>query len=370
MMIYIAYMFNIIIGGKLMKLIVDIPENLYKNADILIKEVKYSSFSMFVEVAIKNQLLLEEKTDNDVLDRSIGHFGRKEKEVLSGTSTNEMRLEIKNIFRGKIIQMPTFKDINVFGFEKPENILIWGQINKIFPVKFLLRFFVTNFGDKQEVDFEEFKVISTEAARKFGRCLQQIDESKNTRRDERISIGFPLGEEGKDRFKSDSRFSNQFIGYIRKSGKMSGAMLEMRFASVVKKNNRYIIGITQPGLNFAKLGNPVMDEGNIDSVLTEDETSFYISHCKDYLPGEYIAMRAIVAFISSGKTSRKKLINAIKEMVADWKSWKNERDLISFVDTERSGLTSRLFESNLLTKERIGNTVQYSISSLGEKLLK
>ena len=357
-----------------MKILVDIPETLYTRLSAFLAKGSYSSLSVLAEAALNNQLTLE-STDEGEFVITPGTMPIPE----MSSRASKKAVDALPMLRWQetnshpvVEQLPSFEQIDVFGMRQPERILPWGQINKIFPVKVLLRFFLNQVGDSGNVTLDAFKQAAVLMGRQFGMHLKSIDNERETRRDERLSIAFPIGrriDDHEDQIKAGARFATQYIGYVRKSGLMSGALLEMRFMGIAAEPGHQNIGITQPGLEFAQIPNPILDHEDTSVTLSEDEARCYVAHCKQNLPGEYAMLSTLAAFIHGGKTTRDKLNEALVHAIREWKDWKSDADLESFVNTQRGGLVSRLFELHLLKKERNRNTVQYALTDLGNELL-
>jgi len=354
-------------GGLNLKIVLDIPEIIYSKADDLVKENKYSSLSLFAKVAFENQLCLEEAESEGVRNIPLKeNLQRAVSSSLLTSALSDLRLKQGNHFAGKILPLPDFPLISDV---PPEHSMIWGQINKVFPVKFILRYFVSQFNNGDTVRIETFRDTVVKAARGLGAVLLSYDNEKGTRRDERLSIAFPLGDTPNDCLKADSRFGNQYVGYVRKDGKLSGALFEMRFAAIKNENDKFFISVTQSGLAFAQLSNPILDNNAKNKTISEEEARFYVEHCKQNLSGEYSAMCKLASLISEGTTSRVELTNSFKQFIDDSQQWRNTQKLESYANTQRSGLISKMYEMKLLDKKRDVNKVQYLITALGQELL-
>lgn len=186
------------------------------------------------------------------------------------------------------------------------------------------------------------------------------DEVVGRRRDEKLSTAFPVG---KEKEKTLNRFENQYLGNVRSNGllKLSGAMMEMKFANVEIKGEKAFIGLTAAGLEFAKLPSNVLDKDDAPKPLNDDEVDFYIRHVVDALPGEKDAISMLMGLIRNGVNARIALDEAVKERFGD--RWSEETR-----STMRAGVMSRIFELGLIEKERKGVRVFYRVSQRGENV--
>jgi hypothetical protein len=333
-----------------MKVIIDLQEELYARANSLVRDGGYSDLSTFACVALENQIILEEGGQP----------------VLPEVQKYDLlTLRVEEPLGITCVPAPEFLDINVAGYTNPaEEIMVWGQINKIFPVKFLLRYFLTF--RKSEVDLEDFRNKAQEAAWLFGCYLRDLDGEAHKLRDEKLSIAFPSGTGNLARQRTQKRFGKNYIGYIRRSGIMSGALLEMRFAGIKKKGKKSFIGLTEAGLAFAKLPNPIID-GNGERALSEEEARFYTEHCRKNLSGEYAAMKEMAQMINKRQGSTDELTAMVRERMG-----KEDSDGVrqhNYIVTMRSGMISRMFELGFIKKSRKGYHVRYELTEFGMQFL-
>ena len=355
-----------------MKIIFNITELLYNKIKMLINDGKYSSLSSFTEIAFQNQLTLEQELNNEVIElKDLSKLKAKNKKhkvnlkkIFSENnvlSYNFNRVKFPTQYLNNLYEMLKFELIDLSGVGDPSKIWIWGQINKIFPVKFLLRLLISMNSDNSSpiplVDFQKYACLQ---ARNLGLMLLNIDEKAGNRRDESLSIAFPIGGDSE---KAKARFKGQYIANVRTDGKFSGALLEMRFAGIKMINNEKILkGPTETGLEFAKLKSPVLDDNNYEKTMSEEESKYYIFHCREYLPGEYNLISLIAESLLNGEDTREQLNEKLHNIaLANWSS--------AAVNTQRSGVVSRMFELGLIYKIRIRNTVRYKLTDLGKELI-
>jgi len=124
-----------------------------------------------------------------------------------------------------------------------------------------------------------------------------------------------------------------------------------------------MIGITESGLKFSSIINPVLDNNDFDMSLNEEESLFYINHIKENVKGEYAAIQWMLEKIKSEKNTRELLNIEIEKTYG--KVWKATDAVIN---TQRAGITARMFELGLIEKEKDGIRVKYEVSENGEKL--
>lgn len=343
-----------------MKYLIDLTPRQVLSIQKLLDNANYGSLSQFINASIENQLALEESYSGDLTPFRF--------------EQNEARLASAKLSKGesgfekyRTINIPTFNStVEPLGFEKlvyasqdinENQVWIWGQINKIFPVKFGVRVLHQLLATRQAIELNEFLDIVTKEAAAIGDKIRGYEEANNKMRDEKISAALPSSDE-----KSQARYKFQFMVYPRKDGLLDGAMALMKFCNIYAEKKKNMIGITDAGLKFSSIPNPVIDKDNLDVSLSKEESIFYIEHCKENVKGEYGAMKWMLQEINNGKTDRESLNEKIEESFgAIWKA----TDAV--INTQRSGLTARMFELGLIKKEKDGIYVKYNVSDLGKQ---
>jgi len=338
-----------------MKIIVDVPQGFIQKIRTMIETGKYVSVEEFVEVSLLNQLSLEE--DNNL---NLDSFSKK-KEIIK---TEVPYPRIQNI--GNILSLNEENYGKIILSEIPfENQLysgpIWGQYNKIFPVKVTLRALANSLLDgNQYIDLDDFSKKTSEAARSLGLKLLDSDKMQKRVKGEKLSIALPVGE---NPYKSKTRFTNHFIGYLDSEGKLNGAPGKIKFISIVQKEKKKI-GITKFGLQFASLLNPILDQDvHNEGTLSKKEIEYLIDHLRANIPEEYEAIIYLLSMIKEGKNrpseQTQEILNIYKKLT------------IPQAGIFRGGLVSRMIELDLITSYRIGmREIGYKITETGLSLIK
>ncbi|MCB2221557.1 MAG: hypothetical protein KQI35_14255 [Bacteroidetes bacterium] len=367
-----------------MKLLVEIDQRFFEIVKHLIKQGNYDNISQFVSIAIENQLSLE-KEDVGGIDIISGDKG-KVKEIykeyikqesiardqtsaydreLSETIPSTIGLDIKSIGNedAKPVNPPNYKETVLYvedGMGRFES-WIWGQINKILPIKIGLRALIKLLSGEEWVDIAKFYEFATDNAISYQRLFVDYEMSNKVLRDQKFSSGLP----SQDREKSIDRFKNHFLVKKRKDGKIDGALGIFKFTNIKEaEDGRIYVGITKAGIDFALLENPIIDRNEYAQKFTTDEALFYIEHVKESLAREYHAIVWILAKINSGINRREDLD---KELIIDFqKKWECSEMVVK---TQRSGLTSRVYDLGFISKTKSGNEVMYHLTDLGLNIL-
>ncbi len=335
-----------------MRAIIELPEYLVREARKLIDEGRYSDLSSFIVASIENQLTLE-KSDIErgtVLVEDIREWKGKGRPSLSPKISDGQR-DYSGV---QSVEYPEWKG-------RGEEHWLWGQINKILPIKFATRLLANEVSITGELPLlEKFRNKAAAEARTFGLSLQEVDETEEHAWGEQLSTAFPISDKV-DR--ALARFGSQFVGYVRGDGEISGALVELKFGNVIGRDRDARIGLTRAGLKFAQLANPVLDERDYSRPLSEAEIDFYLDHIARRVPWEAAAFKVILRIINDGITGREEVNREIsKRLAVKWTA--------AQVNTERAGTMARMFQLGLLDRERDGIRVDYRVTDRGMRWLR
>lgn len=356
--------------GQEMKLVVNLPDSLVGRIREAVEEGGYEDAREFVTVAIENQLELEEETNSSMstdefmtLEQAVQDSKLEEKASTTTSSTTEKDEEI-DVERYNYHEIIPIADATQ---ERKKDGPLWGQYNRILPVKFVLRRLANllnkrtrpNQSEPVLLDLQEFEIQVAQEAREFGQELERADERNSRGRGEKFSAGFPTGDK---ETKSLDRFQSHFVGDLNRNGNLTGAPPALQFVDIVG-NEAKQIGITEAGLKFTSLPNPVLDE-SVDATepLSNQEKDFYIEHVEENLPRELEAMKFAAESIREGDNRPTSLTERIAELDEDWSE--------AQASTVRSGLVSRMYELGLVRRRRVGQRgIAYELTSSGNTFL-
>jgi len=343
-----------------MRYLVDLSQQQAESIQRLMQAGKYPSVAQFISAAVENQIHIENDIGTVPVTKEANGFDAK------NHFTPLVGLQASlTVIKGKpqTVNPPNFSELaaSSYGISEDKSWL-WGQTNKLLPVKVGLRALYSFVDDSQWADLEEFRKIAANIAANLGSTIKQYEKEKNKKRDDRISAGLP----DNDNFKSKERYKSHFLGYMRKDGLMEGAMPFLRFVNLNRNDKGVVcIGLTKAGLQFAKLDNPSI-KGTFDKSFSEEEINLYLEHISKNVPGESNAIIWLLRKLKEGVIERTKLNSEIKQGFG--KIWKDASDAV--INTQRAGLMARMFELELINKAKEGITVSYGISEKGEKFLK
>jgi len=358
-----------------MRFISDLNSEHLEEINRLINKKRYKNVAQFISVAIENQLYLEStKVDEKQKSRVDLFFSENQykEESKSGLNYEEIEISIKNT-DPETVSPPKNNQIVIFPNGQIEDCWLWGQINRIFPIKLGLKILLSKLNNNVWIDLDEFRNEAAIIAGKYRQMIDELSNHKDLNRRE-IAAGLPIyytksGDDLKVE-NSMSRYKNQFLAFKRATDeKLGGALIDLKFVNIknVNKGNKEkeLIGITKAGLKFAQLFNPIINKQISRETLSDNEKNFYINHIRENHIGEYKGTIWMLEKLNNGFSTRKSLN---EELGKDYNNrWNLKKEV---VNTQRAGLTARMTELGLIDKIKKGITVKYLISEYGKEILK
>ncbi len=349
-----------------MRYIVDLNQNHVEDINSLINRGKYKSFAQFIATAVENQIYIErtELEAESILEAPDEGPTVEKGNFKKGDSVKVAPLDLT--IPGTLpsaVGPPSFSELDCSLREiEEEKCWLWGQTNKIFPLKLGLRALLRSIDSTEWIDLEPYRNRAAEIAWSYGEKISSYERKGNKKRDEKISAGLPMGDED---YKSKMRYKGHFLAFMRKDAKLGGALPFLRFANLARKESgSVLIGLTEAGLHFACLENPVIDNTNFDRSLSEKEISYYLNHISENVSGEFAAIRWLLEKLADGITSREQINSALKkEFGLKWAA----SDAV--INTQRAGLMARMVELGLIDRVRKGIRVFYYLSDSGKVFL-
>ncbi|MEM2130377.1 MAG: hypothetical protein QXZ70_07250 [Candidatus Bathyarchaeia archaeon] len=334
-----------------MKYIIDLPPDLAKKINILISRGSYENLSDFAITAFQNQLLLEENSNSLAILMGAQHSENKLKD-------DQYQLASSSIlplnFSPEIIKTVPPPDNN-----KIPNDCLWGQYNRIFPIKITLRVLANLLKENETIELCVLQTQAVQVAREIGLLLRKEDKKSRRKYGDMLSSALPVG---RNITKTENRFINHFVGYYTRAGRIEGAPGALKFLNIFEEaDGSYKVGITKTGLDFAVLSNPILDEKNYGLPLSKAESEFYIENVFQNLKREAEVMLAILRAVHNGKSSPSELNEEIAHFSRGWSQ--------AMINTIRAGAISRLHELGLISRERKGTNVTYSLTQFGKEML-
>ncbi len=243
----------------------------------------------------------------------------------------------------------------VAGHDVPVDRWIFGQHNKILPVKASCRALAALCRDARGIPLKAAADIAAQAA-KLGDYLRQTDTSHLVSRDDALALAFPSTEsEAGD--KARLRFANQFVASANKQGQLSGLPVDLKLVNYISaKEGR--LSLTGAGWQFAAMPNPILDRsaGDMVAKFSDEEIEFLVGHIRDNVPVEDCAYRTVIRALNGGANTPEKLDDYLAQFVPARVDKPFTR---AFLTTQRSGVISRMSDLGMLRRSREGIKVTY-----------
>ena len=340
-----------------MRFIIDVPAEIFKKMRKLIVEGRYSGFEDFIIAALHNQINLEEIEEYGEFSDFLQRRSKLLESPSSPPQVSPIRENLTILYPGGYDDVKT---TDMLPSDALHDGLLWGQYNRIFPVKLALRALANSLkGKGSYIPLEQFQEIAADLARQIGMKLRDVDKEKSRGRGGKLATGLPVGE---NPFKSKARFKNQFVGYIDRARHLVGSPAALKFVSLIDDGISKI-GITGPGLNFAKLRNPLLDQDiKSDRTLSDEEIECYLHHVFAHVSGEAKGMLLVLRSVEKGDNRPDKITEVLSRPNNSWTK--------AQADTVRSGLISRMYELGLISRKRLGvREIAYEVTHRGKILL-
>ena len=328
----------------------------YRKIKALVSKGTYSSVENFVEIAMKNQLLLETTSRLETIRLATPHTTDKREQP----KLSSLLIIPKKAFMETLVTKPID--------EQTRNSPIWGQINRLAPIKFVMRILVNDLITREEatVDLKRFSADVAQLATQFRRFAKKKDRKRRIRGEE-LYVGFP-----KKSPSSQQRFLNYYVGKGRLRKWTDSILVGLSLVSVEElEDGSAVMGPTEVGLRFALMHSPIIDDfflatKQIESPFSEHEVSFLIEHLSSVRPGEMEFLRFILKAIKKGTDTPTEL----RSEVYSFLSHKDLDMKISekVANTMQIGAIGRLVEMRLIKIEKDGQRSKYIQTNNGENL--
>ncbi len=245
---------------------------------------------------------------------------------------------------------------------RPGSERLWGQVNRLFPLKLACRWVAVASADaggwlKHEVVSEGL----VRDAANLGSILATCDARANRKRDEPIGIGLPR----RGNLASHDRFLSQYIARTTRTGDIyPGAICQYALATF--DGDRLVLN--ERGLALAQIENTILEvdphlaievlsSGTI-ATLSEAEREFFVKQALAFVPGELGDLRAILRAIVDHHTTPDALLTAARPGLPEHWSHMMTR-------THVSGVVARLAETGLIRRKWEGRNARYEPTPSG-----
>ena len=279
-----------------MRVVVEIPPDLVDRIRTVLRQGGYEDPEEFLQQALRTQVELEEGGDQPVQSFEDAISSGKK---LEDATTALAPPETEKPKPGRTLPHPedlSSREFDVNLVNPPAESRIecgplWGQYNRIFPAKLVVRrlALVLDRESKSRLSYRQFRTETAQTARTYGLRLKEVDDKKGRGRGKKLAAALPTGEKAE---RSLERFKTHFVGQIDSGGDLTGMTTALKFLDISEGDREF--GLTEFGRKFAELENPLLDDSlDVDRSLSDTERQFYLAHTEREHPAEYNAMVTI-----------------------------------------------------------------------------
>lgn len=242
---------------------------------------------------------------------------------------------------------------------------LFGQFNRLLPAKATSRA-LSNLllSDQASNSIEDLAGQVAREAGVLGDVLTARDVASKVGRDDALATAFPSSQSPSSE-KGVLRYTNQFVVSVNSNGQLSGLMVGLKLVNRLA-GSKSAISLTQSGWEFARLTNPILDDGadGQNGKFCQDELEFMLRHILESVPAERFAYQKVLEAVEAGNKTPESLDSALSVLIS------NGRNISpSFMSTQRSGAVSRMSDLGLIARERSGVRVEYVATDRGRQLL-
>jgi hypothetical protein len=196
--------------------------------------------------------------------------------------------------------------------------------------------------------------------------LRSVDKENRIPRGEQFASGFPKLASG---VKSINRYLNHSCASIYKDGKVVGFPAHLGLIHVEGEGEfeERLVSLTQAGLEYVAMSNPVIDEESTSTSMSSDESQFMMDKIEESLPASWGFLRFVLSSVAGGEDTPNELSAAIARLYGKGTSrnWNNKQ-----VPTYRTGAIGLLGDMGLISRTWNFRSVTYSVTDKGKEVLK
>lgn len=360
----------------MVRVLANIPAKTYDRIIELVKNGDYRDVSQFIEAACENQLAMSdgdydlvEAPGNPAAERGPSSETRRVPEVVGKrlakprkrVTKKSRAAEPPKVSRRKgDAPSPEAVEAALSLFAMPDSVLPpllspmeeyiyqwpWGQTNRYLPMKLVVRAIASLAVSGSWPNAAELLERLKQPAAAIGSALEAADARAGRKREAALATALPrLAVD-----KSQRRFVSSFLCALSPTGIFyPGGTFFYGFTALLNGG----VGLTESGLAFCRLHNPVLDESpeRSRSTLSEEEKEWLRAYVLE-IPGESTAIRTVLGALGQDQLSPKDFAERVGAVVGDDPSSGGFK--IKF-----NGVVSRMIELGFINREWEGTRARY-----------
>ena len=334
-----------------MKIVVDLDPDTYERIKQFVVNGEYESVEQFLRASADNQLTIEAgggstlSAEPEATRASAAAPSAEtgEKPAISEAPTEEFTWGL-----GLPETVPTRAP---FPIDRSE-ILLFSQYYRFLPLKFVLhRLAVESASADESLTLETFRDHVSEAVLPVRDSIHQWETRENIPKGERFSTAFPK-QDVSDPARTMRRYLNHYVGrYQPRNESPSGFGHDLEFVSIEVSNNVVTIQLTEAGLAFTRLPNPVLEHGPeaADARLSDDEQAFLVTHIRETMDLEYEFMEFVYDTLEHHDQTYTQLMGRFRSFLENTPEFSSDAS-VNQIRSHTAGTISRMVSLGILTR--------------------
>lgn len=273
-----------------MKIVVNLDPATYERIKSLVNDGEYESVEQFLRVGADNQLAIEAGEDASDEPSSADEPSESTSAPVTDMPESVTTYEWADSVPADVPTRDPYP-------ADRGTTLLFSQYYRFLPLKFVLRELAIETADADgPVGLDRFRDHVADAVIPLRDALVDWEAAEDVSKQNRLSTGFP-NRGSSDPQRTMRRYLHHYVGrYKPEKEEPSGFGHDLGFVSIRSDaNGDPRICLTEAGMQFTRLSNPVLSQGpgaDVES-LTDDERAFLVTHIRSILGLEYEFMHYV-----------------------------------------------------------------------------
>ncbi len=290
---------------------------------------------------------------------------------------NELEKIDSGVFGGMRVSDIDFDSVSTTPiYSCDENTILWGQFSRFLPIKVSLRILAGLSEDNSPVRLDQWFSSVFDWAPLIRNHLLSVDKKNRIPRGEQFASGFPKSPLSGG-IKSINRYLNHSCVSIYKDGTIVGFPAHLGLIQVegeeefdeslmLTKFDERLVSLTQAGLEYVAMSNPVIDEESISKSMSSEEAQFMMDRIEEGLPASWGFLKFVLSSVAEGADTPSKLSTAIATLYGrgTTRNWNDKQ-----IPTYRTGAIGLLGDLGLISRTWNFRSVTYSVTDKGKEVL-
>jgi Arc/MetJ-type ribon-helix-helix transcriptional regulator len=344
---------------------IELPVRTIRRGLTVIETGEYPSLADLTNDAILRLLASKEHPD--------ARYSKRNKTAQVGIESPALPYE-RVVPKGRFPQARQLEDIKIRA-SQPVDVMLMATplipftVQRLWPGKLCLREIMVVLGESgtEMAPYQELSHKVGAQSLAWSDIAMHLDKDSKRPRGERLASNLP--RRGRNVTASVQRFLFSTIGQIYRDGRETGTLPFLGFSCLVLDKSATMVGVTEDGIRFARMENPVADgDENVFPPFSEQERGLLLAHLLVRCPAEAAHVAFYLSVLREIPTIGR--ADAVRRMKPFYERYWNPLSLTgAMVDTLRGGINSRCLELGLVRTNRSGNEASYTATEIGLRWL-